>query len=238
MTTTNHQAREAIIALSPVQSTVQITKELNMAGYTRIDRVDYQEALVQAIQTRKPQVAIITSELPGRKTMAELFAEIKNSSPNTKVIFISKTVSEENLLDQYLAENISAWLLSERADRTLSLAIEACEANQLFIDFVINKSIQSLIKEKQSLLISTSTNYSNLELLTEREAEVLKYLCEGLNYKKVAQKLFISESTVKTHINNVFTKLKVNDRTQAVLYALKHDLEGLMRATMTTARMA
>jgi len=72
-----------------------------------------------------------------------------------------------------------------------------------------------------------------LELLTEREAEVLKYLCDGFNYKKVSQKLFISESTVKTHINNVFTKLKVNDRTQAVLYALKHDLEALMRATMT-----
>ena len=69
--------------------------------------------------------------------------------------------------------------------------------------------------------------------LTEREAEVLKYLCEGFNYKAVAKTLFISESTVKTHINNVFTKLQVNDRTQAVLYALKHDLEGLMKATIS-----
>ncbi len=65
---------------------------------------------------------------------------------------------------------------------------------------------------------------------------MLKYLCEGYNYKRVAQQLFISESTVKTHINNVFTKLKVNDRTQAVLYALKHDLESLMRATMNITR--
>ena len=79
----------------------------------------------------------------------------------------------------------------------------------------------------KSVLSSNETNYGNLELLTEREAEVLKYLCDGFNYKAVAKALFISESTVKTHINNVFTKLQVNDRTQAVLYALKHDLEGI-----------
>ncbi len=233
MTTQQNKTREAIIALSPVQSTVQITKELNMAGYNKIDRVDYQEALTQAVQIRKPQIVIITSELPGRKTTSEMMAEIASASPETKVIFISKSISEETLFDLYLAENISAWLLSERSDRTLSLALEAAEAGQLFIDFVINKSLKNLISEKQSVLTSNNTNFGNLELLTEREAEVLKYLCDGYNYKRVAQKLFISESTVKTHINNVFTKLKVNDRTQAVLYALKHDLESLMRATMS-----
>ena len=232
MTTQQNHPREAVIALSPVQSTVQITKELNMAGYNRIDRVDYQEALIQAVQNRKPQIAIITSELPGRKTINEVFAEISSISPETRVIFITKQITEESLLDMYLARNVSAWLLSERAERTLSLAIESAEAGQLFIDFVINKSIRNIISEKQSILTSNNNNFGNLELLTEREAEVLKYLCDGLNYKKVAQKLFISESTVKTHINNVFTNLKVNDRTQAVLYALKHDLEALMRATM------
>lgn len=237
MNTAANQSREAIIALSPVQSTVQITKELNMAGYTRIDRVDFQEALIQIVQTRKPQIVILTSELPGRKTSSEILAEIASHAPDTKIIFIARSITEDNLLDLYLANNLCAWLLSERAERTLSLAIEAAEAGQLFIDFVIGKAIRSVISEKQSLLTSNNANYGNLELLTEREAEVLKYLCDGLNYKKVAQKLFISESTVKTHINNVFTKLKVNDRTQAVLYALKHDLESLMRATMSNNKI-
>jgi DNA-binding NarL/FixJ family response regulator len=235
MSTQNNTSREAIIALSPVQSTVQITKELNMAGYTRIDRVDYQEALIQTIQTRKPSIAIITSELPGRKTIGEIFNEISAISPDTRIIFVSRSVNEDDLLNIYIAPNVSAWLLSERSDRTLSLAIEASEANQLFVDFAVNNSLRTVIREKQSVLTTSNTNFGNLELLTEREAEVLKYLCEGMNYKKVAQKLFISESTVKTHINNVFTKLKVNDRTQAVLYALKHDLENLMRATMNAA---
>lgn len=151
MNTQQNTTREAIIALSPVQSTVQITKELNMAGYTRIDRVDYQEALIQAVQNRKPQVVIITSELPGRKNMTEVLSEINTASPETKVIFISRSTQDDNILELYLSENISAWMLAERAERTLSLAIEAAEANQLYIDFVINKAIKDLISEKQSV---------------------------------------------------------------------------------------
>jgi two-component system response regulator DegU len=63
-----------------------------------------------------------------------------------------------------------------------------------------------------------------LTYLTSREKEVLTLLTEGVTYKGVADRLVISETTVKTHVNNIFQKLQVNDRTQAVLYALKHGL--------------
>ena len=59
-----------------------------------------------------------------------------------------------------------------------------------------------------------------LNYLTNREEEVLGLLTQGITYKGVAKKLFISETTVKTHVNNIFQKLQVNDRTQAVLYAI------------------
>ena len=59
-----------------------------------------------------------------------------------------------------------------------------------------------------------------LNYLTNREEEVLGLLTQGVTYKGVAKKLFISETTVKTHVNNIFQKLQVNDRTQAVLYAI------------------
>ena len=228
-----HQSpsREAVISLSPVQSTVQITKELNMAGFNKIERVDYQEALISHVNFNRPNIIVMSSELPGERSLADLLGAIATSSPETRIIFISKNIEEENMFDIYLAKNINAWLLSERAERTMSLAIEAAEAGQLFVDFVLNQTIRTAISMNKSVLSSNETNYGNLELLTEREAEVLKYLCDGYNYKAVAKALFISESTVKTHINNVFTKLQVNDRTQAVLYALKHDLEGLMKVT-------
>ena len=61
-----------------------------------------------------------------------------------------------------------------------------------------------------------------LQYLTQREEEVLELLTQGVTYKGVAQQLFISETTVKTHVNNIFQKLQVNDRTQAVLYAINN----------------
>lgn len=68
------------------------------------------------------------------------------------------------------------------------------------------------------------TKQALLNYLTSREKEVLALLTEGITYKGVADKLVISETTVKTHVNNIFQKLQVNDRTQAVLYALKYGL--------------
>jgi DNA-binding NarL/FixJ family response regulator len=62
--------------------------------------------------------------------------------------------------------------------------------------------------------------------LTPRELEVLKLIAGGLSNKEIAQELIISEKTVKNHINNIFAKLHVNDRSQAVLYAIR---EGLVK---------
>ena len=68
-----------------------------------------------------------------------------------------------------------------------------------------------------------------LTYLTSREEEVLDLLTQGNNYKGIAAKLFISETTVKTHVNNIFQKLQVNDRTQAVLYALNNGFANRRR---------
>ena len=63
-----------------------------------------------------------------------------------------------------------------------------------------------------------------LNYLTQREEEVLELLTEGISYKEVATRLFISDTTVKTHVNNIFQKLQVSDKTQAVLYAINNGL--------------
>jgi NarL family two-component system response regulator LiaR len=62
--------------------------------------------------------------------------------------------------------------------------------------------------------------------LTPRELEVLKLIAEGMCNREIAEELTISEKTVKNHINNIFSKLHVNDRSQAVLYAIR---EGLVK---------
>ena len=79
---------------------------------------------------------------------------------------------------------------------------------------------------------AASAEENLLTYLTAREEEVLDLLTQGNNYKGIAAKLFISETTVKTHVNNIFQKLQVNDRTQAVLYALNNGFANRRRAKM------
>ncbi|MGH2354465.1 MAG: response regulator [Chloroflexota bacterium] len=62
------------------------------------------------------------------------------------------------------------------------------------------------------------------EALTQREREVLQLAADGLSNRQIAEKLVISEKTVKNHVANIFSKLQVNDRTQAILHALRHGL--------------
>jgi DNA-binding NarL/FixJ family response regulator len=60
--------------------------------------------------------------------------------------------------------------------------------------------------------------------LTSREAEVLTLIAHGLTYAQIAERLFVNESTVKTHINHLFAKIGARDRAQAVTYAYEHGL--------------
>ena len=60
--------------------------------------------------------------------------------------------------------------------------------------------------------------------LTDREQEVLQLIADGMNNREIAEKLVISEKTVKTHVSNILNKLHLDDRTQAAIYALRHGL--------------
>ena len=73
-------------------------------------------------------------------------------------------------------------------------------------------------------LSTNRTATDSSERLTEREHEVLHLIAEGLNNREIAEKLFISEKTVKTHVSNILGKLGVADRTQAAIYALRHGI--------------
>ena len=96
----------------------------------------------------------------------------------------------------------------------------------MFLCGLATNVLKSSLQKQQ---VETKFDNGLLNSLTDRELEVLHSLTQGINYKQISNLLFISESTVKTHINNIFTKLNVNDRTQAVLYALHHGIDNLSK---------
>ena len=82
----------------------------------------------------------------------------------------------------------------------------------------------NLIPVLNSKMIEKNRDEGKIDSLTKRELEVLKLLAVGMYNKEVAEKLNISERTVKNHVSNIFKKLEVTDRTQAAVFAIKNNM--------------
>jgi two-component system response regulator DegU len=115
------------------------------------------------------------------------------------------------------------YILKTMASAQLIYAIDEVANGKIYLPATLSSRFfeyfQKSFKEESQNVVDEE---NLLNYLTQREEEVLDLLTQGITYKGVAQKLFISETTVKTHVNNIFQKLQVNDRTQAVLYALNN----------------
>ena len=126
----------------------------------------------------------------------------------------------------YRAMKVGAkgYILKTMASAQLIHALDEVAAGKIYLpNSLVSKFFENFQEfEKNPNMHSDDDEENLLKELTNREEEVLELLTNGITYKGVAQQLFISETTVKTHVNNIFQKLQVNDRTQAVLYAINN----------------
>lgn len=102
------------------------------------------------------------------------------------------------------------------ADEKESLALENGIS---YTGFFVKGKVQYIRSLVSSAVFASGA--SKIELLTEREKEVLELVANGRSNKEIAKKLFLSEKTVKNHLNTIFKKMEVTDRTNAALYAIK-----------------
>ena len=105
-------------------------------------------------------------------------------------------------------------------------ALKVVAAGETFIYPTLAGKLLGEINRQEERLLETTRIYERRkeERLTYRELDVLELICQGMSNNEVAQKLFLSEKTVKNHLTNIFRKLHVSDRTQAVLYAIKNKM--------------
>ena len=189
--------------------------------------INTKESILSELENHKPNYLFVSSELAGVSDLLEMISKAKQISPKTKIVLTINEHDAEKILN-YLLANVDAILWTENIYESLVLAINQVAKGQ---SYLCGKTVNEL---KKLLLQQNSKgeikfDLGLLGLLTDREIEVLYSLTQGVNYKQISKILFISESTVKTHVNNIFTKLNVNDRTQAVLYALKHGIESTIK---------
>ena len=194
-----------------------ITSLLEAAGFDVVDQGnDGQEAL-EAVRKTHPDLVLLDISMPKMNGLEALHL-IKAEFPETRVVIL--TVSED---DDDLFTSIRAG-----ADGFLHKDLDASEFLEMLAGLergeaaITRKTAARLMSGFQQLTEQTE----NVDALTKREIQLLYWMVEGYSNREIAKELFISENTVKYHIRNIFQKLEVQNRTEAVAYALR---EGLIR---------
>lgn len=137
--------------------------------------------------------------------------DIRELAALTRVVVLTASESAENAI---VAMRLGARAVVQKrfAVQTLIEAIRAVANGLVWMPPALQAEI------------ATQWNSPPSKLLTSREAEIVRHVAVGLRNAEIAQRLAISEATVKTHLNNIFDKLKLRDRVQLTVYALRHGL--------------
>ncbi|MCM3585518.1 response regulator transcription factor [Mesobacillus maritimus] len=145
----------------------------------------------------------------------EATAKIIEQWPEAKIIVVTSFLDDEKVYPALEAGATSYMLKTSKAS-DIANAVRATYHGQPVLEPEVTGKMMLKMRQKQSTLPH--------EELTEREMEVLLLMAEGKSNQEIADALFIALKTVKTHVSNILSKLQVQDRTQAVIYAFKHSL--------------
>jgi NarL family two-component system response regulator LiaR len=189
-----------------LQTFLKYDPELEVVG----EAADGAEALSKARELT-PDVVVMDLLMPGMDGIAAT-AAIRRELPDTEVLALTSVLEDASVVGAVRAGAIG-YLLKDTQAEALCQAIKAAAAGQ----------VQLTPKAAARLMQAVSTPESP-EALTERETEVLRLLAQGYSNKQIAHRLNNTEKTIKTHVSRILSKLGVQSRTQATLYAIRTGL--------------
>jgi NarL family two-component system response regulator LiaR len=199
-----------------LRALIETEPGMELAG----EAADGVEAVRQA-RALEPDVILLDLVMP-RKDGIEAIRDIKQERPASRILVLTSFAEDDKVFPAIKA-GAQGYLLKDASPRELLGAIRDIHRGQPSMHPTIARKLM-LELQRASALPPTE------EPLTEREAEVLGLVARGLTNQEIADRLFVSERTVRTHVSNVLSKLHLANRTQAALYALR---EGLARLDET-----
>ncbi|MGI2236931.1 response regulator [Staphylococcus cohnii] len=142
----------------------------------------------------------------------EITEIMKRKYPEVKILVLTSYVDDEHVISA-IDKGADGYEMKDVEPEKLIKTIK----NVLSGEKVIHPQAQSVMES-----VSSKPHYTNK--LSKRESEVLTEMAKGKTNKEIAETLFVSEKTVKTHVSHIFAKLQVSDRTQAAIYAMQNNL--------------
>lgn len=174
---------------------------------------DGQEGVNQALSLR-PDVILMDLVMDGMDGI-EATKEILAQWPEARIIIVTSFIDDEKVFPAMEAGASGYMLKTSSASEIADAIRSAYEGDTVFEEEVTQKIIERDHMPQEYLLHDDLTN---------RETEILQLIAQGLSNQEIADECFITLKTVKTHVSNILSKLDVSDRTQATIYAFKHDL--------------
>jgi len=139
--------------------------------------------------------------------------------PEAKIILIDTGIKQEDIIATLVSYKIHG-VLSPRTDLYLfKKALKAVSKGEIWID---NSTVKAFLHNTGLLSMTGKING-----ITEREKEIIEQVCQGCRNKEIASRLFVSEQTVKAHLNRVFRKLNVSNRSQLTALAVNNHVDNL-----------
>ena len=172
------------------------------------------EEAVQLVERLRPEVALMDIRMP-RCDGVEATRRLRERGSPTQVIVLT-TYADDRSLIEALRAGARGFLTKDSGAEEIERAIAAVVRGEAVIDPAVQHHLVEAVAAKPELPHG----------LTQREAEVLALIAQGLSNGEIATKLFVSEATVKSHVNHLFAKTGVRDRAQAVTYAYRQGLAG------------
>jgi len=177
------------------------------------EAADGAEAL-RAVEALRPDVVLIDLVMPGIDGLGAI-ERIREQAPETRIVVLT-SFADESKLFAALRAGAAGYLLKDVQPAELAQAIRTVAAGEALLDPAVTARVLRRMSEGEP-----RPKHADL---TRRELEVLHLIARGLSNKQIAAELVLSEKTVKTHVSNVLGKLRLSDRTQAALYAVREGL--------------
>jgi NarL family two-component system response regulator LiaR len=181
---------------------------------------DGAEAL-EKIPDTHPDVVLMDLKMPGMNGI-QATHKISDEYPQVKVLVLTTYGADEWVFDA-IRSGAAGYLLKGTPRDTLIAAVKGTAAGETHVDPAVAGKLFSRVAQQSAL----SSNTTIADALSQRELDVLRLLARGLSNAEIAQRLHLSEGTVRNYVSAILTKLEVSDRTQAAVLALRHGLADL-----------
>jgi DNA-binding NarL/FixJ family response regulator len=186
-----------------------------LPGISVVGQADDGMAAVETVAATHPQVALMDLNMP-RCDGVEATRRIRADHPGTQVVVLTTYSDDESILGALQAGALG-YLTKDATRAEIGRAVLAAAAGQAVLDPAVQQRLLSA-----AVRAPAAQPDHDQDELTPRESDVLRLIAEGKSNREIARALYVSEATVKTHVNRIFAKTGSRDRNQAIRYAYTH----------------